>query len=340
MGKRDGQHFLGLRSDREAKEVVSEGKEAVRSRGEMTEPEKIIEIARREVKITRPHKVLFPDEGITKVDLVEYYRRIAAWILPHLKGRPLMLERYPDGIDGTRIVQKAASSYYPRWIKTATVKKAGGTLRQVVCEDAAALGYLVNQACITPHIWLSRLRRPNNPDQMIFDLDPSGSDFGPVRETAHSLREKLEEIGLPTYVKSTGSRGVHITVPLKPEVDFDRVRSFARQLAEIVAQEDPKHRTIEQRKGERRGRLFLDTNRNAYAQTVVAPYAVRARAGAPVAIPISWRELDNPEFRPAGVTIRTIFDRLKKQDDPWKDLWRNAVSLPRKESRRGHGHAA
>jgi bifunctional non-homologous end joining protein LigD len=306
----------------------------------MTEPEAIIELDRHEVKITRPHKVLFPDEGITKMDLVEYYGRIASWILPHLKGRPLMLERYPDGIDGARIVQKAVSSYYPRWIKTASVKKVGGTLRQVLCEDAATLAYLVNQACIAPHIWLSRLGRPNHPDQMIFDLDPSGSDFEPVRETAHSLREKLEDIGLPAYVKSTGSRGLHVTVPIKREVDFDSVRSFARQLAEVVAHEDPKHRTTEQRKSERRGRLFLDTNRNAYAQTVVAPYAVRARAGAPVAIPISWGELDNPQFRPAGVTIWTVFDRLEKQDNPWKDLWRNAVSLPQKDSRRGHVQAA
>jgi bifunctional non-homologous end joining protein LigD len=306
----------------------------------MTESEKIMEIDRREVKITRPDKVLFPDEGITKMDLVEYYRRIAPWILPHLKGRPLMLERYPDGIDGARIVQKAVSSYYPRWVKTATVKKAGGTLRQVLCEDAATLTYLVNQACITPHIWLSRVGRPNNPDQMIFDLDPSGSDFGPVRDTAYSLREKLEEIGLPTYVKSTGSRGVHVTVPLKPEMDFDRVRSFARQLAEVVAHEDPKHRTTEQRRSERRGRVFLDTNRNAYAQTVVAPYAVRAQAGAPVAMPIRWQELDAPDFRPGGVTIRTIFNRLNQQDDSWKDLWRNAVLLPRKQPRGENTHAA
>ena len=306
----------------------------------MTKRGEIIEIDRHEVEITRPDKVLFPDDGITKRDLVDYYRRIAPWILPHLEARPLMLERYPDGINGPRIVQKAASAYYPRWIKTATVKKAGGTLRQVICEDAATLVYLANQACITPHIWLSRIDRPDYPDQMIFDLDPSGSDFEPVRDTAHALREKLEEIGLPSYVKSTGSRGVHVTVPLKPELDFDSVRSFARRLAEIVAEEDPKHRTTEQRKNERRGRLFLDTNRNAYAQTAVAPYAVRPRPGAPVAVPISWRELGKKDFRPDSVTIRTISDRLKKVEDPWKDFWKSAVSLRRAQAKLEHLRAA
>src|SRR5205814_3359765 len=135
------------------------------------------------------------------------------------------------------------------------------------------------------------------PDQMIFDLDPSGDDFEPVRDTAHALREKLDEIELPAYVKSSGSRGVHVTVPLKPESDFDAVRSFARQLAEIVAEEDPKHRTTAQRKTERRGRVFLDTNRNASAQTAVAPSAVRARSGAPVATPTSWAALSTVTSR-------------------------------------------
>jgi bifunctional non-homologous end joining protein LigD len=299
----------------------------------MAEPGQTLQINRHEVRITRSDKVLFPDDGFTKRDLIEYYQRISSRMLPHLRGRPLMLERYPDGIDTSRIVQKSASAYYPEWIKTVKVKKVGGTLRQIVCEDEATLAYIANQACITPHIWLSRVDRPDRPDQMIFDLDPSQEDFEPVRDTAYSLREKLEKMGLPAYIKSTGSRGVHVTVPLKPEMDFDAIRPFARQLAEVVAQEDPNHRTTEQRRAARHGRVFLDTNRNVYAQTAVAPYAVRARRGAPVAIPISWRDLDKREFRPDGVTMRTIFDRLKKSDDPWKDFWRSAVSLRHAQTR-------
>ena len=188
--------------------------------------------------------------------------------------------------------------------------------------------------------WLSRIATPQYPDQMIFDLDPSGNDFGPVRDTSYSLREKLESMGLPVYVKSTGSRGVHVTVPLKPDVDFNTVRIFARRLAEVVSHEDPKYRTTEQRKSARGGRVFLDTNRNAYAQSAVAAYAVRARAGAPVAIPINWRELEKPEFRPDGVTIHTVFERLKGIDDPWKDFWRRAVSLHRAQTKLEHAHAA
>ena len=306
----------------------------------MAERGKVLQIERHEVKITRPDKVLFPEDGITKQDLIDYYRKVSSWLLPHLEGRPLMLERYPDGIDRARIVQKSAASYFPKWIKMATVKKVGGSLRQVICEDEATLVYLCNQACITPHIWLSRIDRPEYPDQVIFDLDPSGDDFEPVRDTAHSLREKLDYMGLPSYVKSTGSRGVHITVPIKPEEDFDAVRSFARQLAELVAEEDPKSRTPAQRKNRRRGRVFLDTNRNGYAQTAVAPYAARARTGAPVALPISWRELGEKGFRPDAVTIHNVFERLKSASDPWKGFWQSAVSLKKARPRLEELHAA
>ena len=299
----------------------------------MADRGEIIEIANREVRITRPEKVLFPGDDITKRDLVNYYRNISSWILPHLRARPLMLERYPDGIDAGRIVQKSVASYYPDWIKTVRVKKAGGSLRQVVCEDVATLAFLANQACITPHIWLSCIDRPDYPDQLIFDLDPSGEDFEAVRDTAHSLRDKLEKMRLPVFVKSTGSRGVHITVPLKSDSDFETVRLFARQLADLVAKEDPKHRTTEQRKNQRHGRVFLDTNRNSYAQTAVAPYAVRARQHAPIAVPISWRELEDRRFRPDGVTIRTIFDWLERRNDPWKKFSRSAVSLKRMRSK-------
>ena len=306
----------------------------------MTERGQVIQIERHEVNITRPDKVLFPDDGIRKRDLVEYYRKMSSSMVPYLQDRPLTLERYPDGIDGERIIQKSVGSYYPDWIKTAKVKKVGGSLRQVLGENEATLAYLANQACITPHVWLSRLDRPDFPDQLIFDLDPSADDFEPVRDTANALREQLEHLELSSFIKSTGSRGVHITVPLKPEVDFDTVRVFARRLADVVTKQDPKHRTTEQRKSERRGRVFLDINRNAYAQTAVAPYAVRARSGAPVAVPISWRELDDKGFRPDGVTIRTIFDRLKSVDDPWKNFWRRRVSLKRVGAKLEERHAA
>ena len=289
--------------------------------------EQIIRIGRYDVEIARPAKVLFPADGITKGDLVDYYRRIAPWMLPHLRDRPLAMERYPDGIDEPSFFHKAVPSYFPDWIKRVTVKKAGGTITHVVCNNEATLVYLANQACITPHIWLSRIDKRRYPDQMVFDLDPSREDFEGVKATAQAIRELLDRLDLPAYLKTTGSRGMHVAVPLNREEDFDSVRAFARQLAEIVVNQDREHRTLEQRKGKRRGRVFVDTNRNAYAQHMAAAYAVRARPGAPVSAPLDWNELNRKDLRPNGVTIRTIFGRLEKVGDLWKNFGRHATSL-------------
>jgi bifunctional non-homologous end joining protein LigD len=271
--------------------------------------------------------VLFPADGITKRDLVDYYRQIASWILPHMRGRPLAMERYPDGIDKPSFFHKAVPSYYPDWLETVTVKKAGGTVTHVVCDDVASLVFLANQACITPHVWLSRISKLYHSDLMVFDLDPSAQGFGLVRSMAQALRGVLDSLELPAYVKTTGSRGLHVAVPLKPEVDFDSVRAFARRLAEMVVDMDPQHRTLEQRRDKRGGRVFLDTNRNAYAQTIAPAYAVRARPHAPVSVPLSWSELDKGDLGPDTITIRTVFERLEKIGDPWKDFRRHATSF-------------
>ncbi|HEV8712411.1 MAG TPA: non-homologous end-joining DNA ligase [Candidatus Binatia bacterium] len=289
----------------------------------------LVRIDGHEVKITHPGKVLFPEDGITKRDVIDYYRRIASWILPHLRGRPLAMERYPDGIDKSGFFHKAAPSYYPDWIKTVTVKKVGGTVRHVVCDDAATLVYLANQACVTPHIWLSRVDKLDYPDQLVFDLDPSGDSFEPVKAAAQSLQELLNHLNLPAYLKTTGSRGLHVAVPLKRSEGFDSVRAFARELARIVVSQEPGQRTLEQRKNRRRGRVFVDTNRNAYAQTMAPAYAVRARRGAPISVPLDWNELWRKDLRPDGVTIRSVCDRLDKVRDPWTDFWRRSVSLSR-----------
>lgn len=293
----------------------------------------VVRIGQKEVKITRPEKILFPEDGITKGELIEYYHRIASRILPHLRGRPLALERYPDGIDQPGFFQKSAAQYYPGWIRTVTVKKVGGTVKHVVCDDAATLVYLANQACVTPHIWLSRIDRLDYPDQMVFDLDPSGESFEPVKETARSFKALLDQLGLPAYLKTTGSRGLHVVVPLKRSEDFDSVRGFARELARVVVDQNPKQRTLEQLKSQRRGRVFLDINRNAYAQMVAPAYAVRARRGAPVSVPLEWDELDRRSLRPDEFTIRNLFARLEKAGDPWRDFWRRGVSLNRARQR-------
>ena len=284
-------------------------------------------IGRRVLKITHPGKVLFPDDGVTKEELVTYYERIAPWMLPHVRDRPVAMERYPDGIDKPGFFQKDASPYFPDWIKTATVKKAGGVVRHVICDDAATLVYLAGQACVTPHVWLSRIDKLTYPDQMVFDLDPSGASFETVKTTAASLKAVLDDLGLPAFVKTTGSHGLHVVVPLKRTEPFDAVRSFARELAAIVVSQAPRQRTLELVKSRRRGRVFVDTNRIAYAQTMAPAYTVRARRSAPVSLPLDWSELQEGDLQPDGTTIRSVFDRLETTGDPWHDFWRHGVSL-------------
>lgn len=294
-----------------------------------------VRIGRRKIEITRPEKVLFPEDGITKGELIEYYARIAPRILPHLRNRPLTLERYPDGIHKQRIFQKEVSSYFPQWIRRVTVKKVGGTVTHLVCNDAATLVYIANQACVTPHIFLSRLDKLDFPDQMVFDLDPQGDDFEPVRSTAGAFKKLLDDLELPCYLKTTGSRGLHVVVPLQRREGFDSVREFARDLARIVVSQAPDQRTLETLKANRGSRVFIDTNRNAYAQLVAPAYAVRARRAAPVSVPLDWSELPKKNLRSDGVTIRTIFNRLDKVGDPWADFWRSGVSLTRARRKLG-----
>ena len=297
--------------------------------------ENAVRTGRRTVEITHPEKVLFPNDGITKREFVEYYERIAAAMLPHLRDRPIAMERYPDGIHGQKFFQKNASAYYPAWIKTVSLPKQNGTVRHVVCDDAATLIYLANQAVITPHTWLSRIDKPGHPDQMIFDLDPSDGNFKQVCAAAKTLRQRLAEQGLTSFVKTTGSRGLHVLVPLDRRSDFDDIRAFARQVATDLAEGDSEHLTTEFRKDKRKGRIFVDTARNAYAQTAAPAYAVRPRDGAPVAAPLEWNELDDGRLKPDLFNIRNVFDRLDKFGDPWRDLKRSAQSLPRRVDSHG-----
>jgi bifunctional non-homologous end joining protein LigD len=288
-----------------------------------------LQIDGRVVKITHADKILFPADGISKRELAGYYGRIAGTMLPHLRGRAIVMERYPDGIHEKRIFQKNASRYFPDWIPIAPLPKTGGIVRHVVCDQAATLVYLATQAVITPHTWLSRIDKPDHPDQMIFDLDPSDGEFDVVRNAAKELRQRLAEQGLTSFVKTTGSRGLHVLVPLDRTADFETVRAFARGIAQELVRSDPEHLTVEVRKNKRFGRVFVDTARNAYAQTAAPPYAVRPRDTAPVAAPLDWSELDDRRLRPDLYNIHNIFDRLEEGGDPWKDVGRHAQALPR-----------
>ncbi|MYS22669.1 bifunctional non-homologous end joining protein LigD [Streptomyces sp. DvalAA-14] len=281
-----------------------------------------LEAGRHAVKVARAEKVLFPARRgapeVTKADLAAYYRDIAPYALPHLRDRPLMLEIHPDGIDGPRFMQKNVPAHYPDWIKRAELSKEGGTVTHVLANSADTLVYLAGQGCTTLHRWLARADRPRQPDRMVFDLDPVEDDFGPVRRAAQRLGQLLDELALPWAPMTSGSRGLHLTVPLDRHADVDEVRDFARAVADTLAGRYPAEFTTEPRKAARGRRLFLDVLRNGYAQTAVAPWSVRALPGAPVAAPVSRQALDDPEL---GARRWTVADALEQaRSDPWDGL--------------------
>ncbi|SCK32632.1 bifunctional non-homologous end joining protein LigD [Streptomyces sp. WMMB 714] len=276
----------------------------------------------RDIEISRPGKVLFPDDGITKSDLARYYRRVATRAVPRLRGRPLMMERHPDGIGGKPLMQKNAPDYFPDWVHTAEMSKEGGTVRHVVCDNADTLVYLAGQASVTQHRWLSKADRPHDPDLLVFDLDPSGgADFEDVRWAASCVGGLLEEVDLPTRLMTTGSRGLHVIAALDRRADFDTVRDFARRVSRVLVSRHPDRLTDEPRKAARGDRIYLDIQRNAYAQTAVAPYAVRARPGGPVAMPISWSELNESDLAPDRWKLADMeaLEKRLRGEDPWSE---------------------
>jgi bifunctional non-homologous end joining protein LigD len=266
-----------------------------------------------DVEVTNPEKVFFPGDGLTKGDLIRYYREVADTILPHMRGRPISMERFPEGIGVEGFYQKEIPPYFPDWVDRVSVElKDDRSQFQVVCEKAATLVFLADQGCITPHTWLSRRERLDCPDKMIFDLDPPGEDFEPVRRAAFLVKEFADDLLMPSYVMTTGSHGLHVVIPLDASQDFDTVRAFAQAMAESLASRHAAGLTTEIRKEKRKGRIFLDTLRNAYGQTSVPPYAVRPRSGAPVATPLSWDELHDTALH-ARISLAPLTDRLREQ---------------------------
>ena len=287
-----------------------------------------LKVGRREVRITHADRVMFPEAKLTKLDLARHYESVAPLMLPYVRDRPLALQAYPDGIGGDGYFLKAVPSYFPDWIKRATVDKKGGTITHALAQDADTLVYLAGQNVVTVHTWLSRADKPHQPDRLTLDFDPSGGGFAEVRAAARAAGARLRDLGLATYAMTTGSRGVHVVCPLRRGPGFDAVHGFARALAEKMVAEDPDHLTLEWHKADRGKRIYVDVNRIQYAQHAVAPYAVRPRATAPVAVPLHWDELDDPTLRPDRWTVKNIGPRLD-EGDPWEGMMRHARALPR-----------
>lgn len=279
------------------------------------------------VEITHPEKILFPKGKITKKEVADYYAKVSRLMLPHIKNRPISMKRFPKGIKQEGFFQKNAPEGMPKWVKTAKVSREKGSMEMVLCNDKNTLIWLANQNCITPHIWLSKIDKPQYPDRMVFDLDPPPrKGFATVVEAALLLRDILQKkYQLKAFVTTTGSRGLHVVVPIKRKHKFAEVSKFARQVAQILIDTDPKKYTLHQRKEKRKGRLYIDIMRNGKGQTVMAPYSLRPKEGAPVATPLSWDELKNRSLRADSFTIHTIGTRLKK--NPWAGMERSAKTL-------------
>lgn len=282
--------------------------------------EKIVKIDNQEIHLTHLEKVLFPESEITKQELVEYYQKAANHLLPLIFQHPISLQRFPANIEQDGFFQKDIPNYFPDWMERAVLSKKNGKVSYLLLNKASDLVYVTNQNTITLHAGLSRTDKIDYPDRIIFDIDPSDKDFTKVVWAAQELKKCLENFGLASLVQTTGSRGLHVWVPLLRKDNFDIVHRFAKSLAQNLAKLYPKDITIEQSKEKRGTRVFVDYLRNSYGQTAVIPYSVRAKEEAPIATPLYWEELEGDIKSSRQFTLRTIEKRLKLRKNPWSDI--------------------
>lgn len=282
----------------------------------------------REIEISSRDKVFFPDAGLTKGDMIDYYAEVADVMVAHTRHYGVNMHRYPDGIEGKEFYQKDAPDYFPDWIERIEFprREKGGSFQAPVIKDAATLVYLANQGVLAHHLYLSRTGDLERPDRMIYDLDPpeDTTDFSATRTAALELKALFEELDMTPFVQTTGSKGYHVIVPLDRSAGFDEVRQFARDVALLLVRRKPDAYTLEQRKAKRGRRIFLDYLRNAYGATAIAPYSLRARPGAPAATPLDWDEIEDGTD-PQDWTLKSIPRRLSQRDDPWQGLHRHGV---------------
>jgi len=279
--------------------------------------------------ITHPEKVLFPSDGITKGELASYYEAIAPIMVPHIRNRPVTMERFPAGIDKKGFMHKSVSKGFPEWLERVEVPKKDGTVHHPIVTDTRSLLWLANQNSITPHVWTSRAPNLYQPDICVFDLDPMVDEPEMLRKAALSIRDFLDELGLPSWIKTSGSKGFHIAVPLDGKAGFGEVWRFAHAVALILVQRDPENLTLEFAKADRGRRILVDTGRNGYSATFAAAYAVRAKPGAPVSAPCTWEELERGDVGPRTFSLRNMAARVDDVGDLWKELLRRGRSLQR-----------
>lgn len=279
------------------------------------------------VAVTHPDKVLFPEDGFTKADMVDYYLAVADLMLPHMRRHPVAMLRFNEGIHGERFFHKQAPAYFPEYIDRVEIPKSKGTTTYPICDNKDALAYMANHNCIEFHLLSVRAEDLRHPDRMVFDLDPAVDDFSQVRDAARWVHDLLDEVGLTSFVMTSGSRGLHIWVPLDRKSSTDDVLDFAGAAAALLVARHADVLTTEFSKADRGAKIYVDVARNAPAQHAIAPYSLRAKRGAPAATPIEWTELDDPDLSPQSWTMKTIVDRI--DTDSWKGMYRRARSLGR-----------
>jgi bifunctional non-homologous end joining protein LigD len=268
------------------------------------------------IEISHPEKIMFPEDGITKGELAAYYERVAPIMLPHIRGRPITMERFHRGIGEKGFFQKNLAKP-PRFVTTVPVPKKDGVVNYPIVSDEQGIVWMANQNSITPHVWTSRAPDLMHPDLCVFDLDPADDDPGRLRQAALLVRSVLSAHGFESWIKTSGSKGFHIAIPLDRTADYGAVARFGHAIGRELVERDPKNFTQEFYKAERGGRILIDTGRNEFGATYAAPYAVRPRHGAPISAPCSWDEVESGQIAPAGITLRSISDRLKRFGDIW-----------------------
>jgi bifunctional non-homologous end joining protein LigD len=282
------------------------------------------------IAISHPEKILFPEDGITKGELAAYYEAIAPAMLPHITRRPVTMERYHRGIGEKGFFQKNVSKGFPEWLERVEVPKKGGTVHYPLVTDVRSLVWLANQNSITPHVWTARTPNLYQPDVCVFDLDPpEGVEPSILRAAAIGLRDLLNGLDLASWVKTSGSKGFHIVVPLDGQAETGEVWQFAHAVATRLVEQNPSHLTQEFSKADRGGRILVDTGRNGYGATFAAAYAVRAKPGAPVSAPCTWREVEQGTVAPRSLTLRLMPARIADVGDLWRELPERGQSLER-----------
>jgi bifunctional non-homologous end joining protein LigD len=279
-------------------------------------------------EITHPDKVLFPEDGITKGELAAYYESVAPFMLPHLRRRPLTMERYPSGIGRKGFWQKDVSRGFPAWLERVEVPKKGGVVHYPLVNDLPSLMWMANQNTITPHVWAARVPKLYYPDVCVLDLDPL-DDREPerLRRATIEMRDLLAELGLAAWVKTSGSKGFHVVVPVDAAAATDVVEGFAHGIGKLLVRRNPSELTQEFSKADRGGRILVDTGRNGYSATFAAVYAVRAKAGAPVSAPCTWQEVERGQVSPRSFLLRTMPERIARVGDLWSNLSERGQSL-------------